>query len=152
MLTSISSLTCPARLAKSHTCFPPSARRRNDLLADLDLNSSSDRANTEIARPAWQAPLSRPILSRMTPVVGKRHATRSAYAGLDFIKAAFCPLDFNAIRFADRPDYRQWCKDDALAQLEVGEPLQYPRQFPYTDRSGKLAIHPGCHDHDLGQQ
>jgi hypothetical protein len=72
----------------------------------------------------------------MTAVLGGRRAGTSAYAGLDFIKAAFCPLDFNAIRFAERPDYRQWCKDDALAALEVANPLQYTRQFSYTDCGG----------------
>lgn len=61
---------------------------------------------------------------------------RTGYAGLDFIKAAFCPLEFNAKKFADHPDYRSFRKDEGLAALEIGEPLSYPRKFPYTDQSG----------------
>src|SRR5215218_5215609 len=62
--------------------------------------------------------------------------TRSAYAGLDFIKAAFCPLEFTAHRFADHPRYPELGSDEGLADLEVSDPLHYPRQFPYTDRQG----------------
>lgn len=62
--------------------------------------------------------------------------TQSGYAGLDFIKAAFCPLEFNALKFAKHPDYKHLRKDAALAALEVGDPLHYARQFPYTDIHG----------------
>jgi hypothetical protein len=65
-----------------------------------------------------------------------RRATRSAYAGLDFIKAAFCPLEFTATRLAKHPQYRHLKRDEALASLEVGEDLHYPRQFPFTDQQG----------------
>ena len=61
---------------------------------------------------------------------------RTAYAGLDFIKAAFCPLEFNAKKFAEHPDYANFRKDAGLAALEIGEPLSYPRKFPFTDQSG----------------
>src|SRR5438067_8013590 len=63
-------------------------------------------------------------------------SSRSAYAGLDFIKAAFCPLEFTAQRFADHPRYTELGADEGLADLEVGDLLHYPRQFPYTDRQG----------------
>jgi hypothetical protein len=50
----------------------------------------------------------------MTATMGVKHTGTTAYSGLDFIKAAFRPLDFNAIRFADRSDYRQWCKGEEV--------------------------------------
>lgn len=59
-----------------------------------------------------------------------------AYAGLDFIKAAFCPLEFNAMKLQDHPAFIHLKKDRALAELEVGQNLNYPRQFPYTDLHG----------------
>lgn len=66
---------------------------------------------------------------------GQARAT-SAYAGLDFIKAAFCPLDFRAMKFRDHPEYQQFRSDAALGTLEVGNALNYPRQFPFTDGHG----------------
>ena len=63
------------------------------------------------------------------------HAT-SAYAGLDFIKAAFCPLEFTATKLGKHPQFMQLRKDKALAVLEVGDALHYPRQFPFTDPHG----------------
>jgi hypothetical protein len=60
----------------------------------------------------------------------------SAYAGLDFIKAAFCPLDFEATTLAKHPQFVQLRKDKALAALEVSDALNYPRQFPFTDGNG----------------
>ncbi len=60
----------------------------------------------------------------------------SAYAGLDFIKAAFCPLDFNALKLHEHPEFIHLKKDRALADLEVGKNLYYPRQFPFTDVNG----------------
>ena len=65
----------------------------------------------------------------------QRHNT-SAYAGLDFIKAAFCPLEFTATKLKDHPSFAQLRKDKALATLEVGSQLHYPRQFPFTDTNG----------------
>lgn len=59
-----------------------------------------------------------------------------AYAGLDFIKAAFCPLEFNAIKLQDHPGFIHLKEDSALAELEVGQHLNYPRQFAYTDVHG----------------
>jgi len=61
---------------------------------------------------------------------------RPAYAGLDFIKAAFCPLEFNAMRFAEHPRYVELAGDQGLDDLEVSDPLDYPRRFPYTDEHG----------------
>ena len=65
-----------------------------------------------------------------------RQRTRSAYAGLNFIKAAFCPLEFNANKLGKHPLYKRLRKDEALGKLEVGDPLHYPRQFTYTDAHG----------------
>lgn len=65
----------------------------------------------------------------------KRHGT--AYAGLDFIKAAFCPLDFKAQRLSEHPSFLLLGKRDAaIGELEVGQTLHYPRQFLYTDQHG----------------
>jgi len=61
---------------------------------------------------------------------------QSAYAGLDFLKAAFCPLEFTATRLGQHPDFVRVRKDTPLANLEVGAPLHYPRQFPFTDVHG----------------
>jgi len=61
---------------------------------------------------------------------------RPAYAGLDFIRSAFCPLEFNAMRFCEHPRYADLAGDDALDDLEVSDPLHYPRRFPYTDEHG----------------
>lgn len=66
----------------------------------------------------------------------KQAFTQSGYAGLDFIKAAFCPLEFTALKFGRHPDFKHLRKDAALAELEVGDPLHYARQFPYTDVHG----------------
>jgi hypothetical protein len=67
---------------------------------------------------------------------GKQRGATSAYAGLDFIKAAFCPLEFTAIKLGKHPEFAQLKKDHALAVLEVGDQLRYARQFPYTDPHG----------------
>lgn len=64
----------------------------------------------------------------------QRHGT--AYAGLDFIKAAFCPLEFNAMPLDAHPHFAHLGSDKALSALEVSEPLTYARQFPFTDRNG----------------
>lgn len=64
-----------------------------------------------------------------------RYAT-SAHAGLDFIKAAFCPLEFTTTKLDKHPDFAQLRKDQALSALEVGPQLHYPRQFPFTDPNG----------------
>ena len=61
---------------------------------------------------------------------------QSAYAGRDFIKAAFCPLEFTATKLGKHSDFVQLRKDKALAVLEVGDALRYPRQFPFTDPHG----------------
>lgn len=66
----------------------------------------------------------------------QRRAASRAYAGLDFIKAAFCPLEFNARLLRNHPGYAQLRCDKALADLEVGETLHYPRKFSYTDGNG----------------
>lgn len=56
------------------------------------------------------------------------------YAGVDFIKAAVCPLDFVASPLGEHPGWEILHADKALADLEVGEPLKYPRQFWYLDQ------------------
>jgi hypothetical protein len=66
----------------------------------------------------------------------QRPNSRSAFAGVNFIKAAFCPLDFKAIKLSEHPEYRHIKKDHALAELQVGPALHYPRQFTYTDQHG----------------
>jgi len=68
----------------------------------------------------------------------QRHGT--AYAGLDFIKAAFCPLEFNAMPLREHEHWSHLGRDKALAVLEVSESLIYPRQFPYTDRNGNRKV------------
>ena len=85
--------------------------------------------------PASHSPSSSGIVPTMPTTSQQRHGP-SAYAGLDFIKAAFCPLDFNAQELKDHPSYAHLGKDKALGELEVSDPLHYPRQFPYTDASG----------------
>lgn len=72
----------------------------------------------------------------MTSQTRQQGHTTSAYAGLDFIKAAFCPLEFTATKLGKHPDFVQLRKDKALAVLEVGTNLHYPRQFPFTDPHG----------------
>src|SRR5947208_4401915 len=66
----------------------------------------------------------------------RQRLSLSAYAGLDFIKAAFCPLEFTAMKLRQHPEFKQLRKDGALASLEVSTPLRYPRQFPFTDSHG----------------
>lgn len=65
-----------------------------------------------------------------------RQSKPSAFAGLNFIKAAFCPLEFNAFAIGKHPLYRRLRRDEALAELEVASPLHYPRQFQFTDHHG----------------
>ena len=64
-------------------------------------------------------------------------STTKAYAGLDFIRAAFCPLEFNAVPLADHIRFAELRRDKALAALEVSDPLHYPRQFPYTTNGNR---------------
>ena len=52
------------------------------------------------------------------------------------MKAAFCPLDFKAMRLREHPRFIELRADNALAELEVAEPLHYPRKFGYTDGNG----------------
>lgn len=66
------------------------------------------------------------------PPATRNGSTTKAFAGLDFIRAAFCPLEFNAIPLADHVRFAELRRDKALAALEVSDPLHYPRQFPYT--------------------
>lgn len=57
-----------------------------------------------------------------------------AFAPLAFIRSAFCPLEFEARKLGQHPQFTSLPnRDEALALLEVGESLIYPRQFPYTD-------------------
>jgi hypothetical protein len=62
--------------------------------------------------------------------------TQCGYAGLEFIKAAFCPLEFTAMKLVHHPEFTQLRKDGALATLEVGTHLRYLRQLPFTDSHG----------------
>lgn len=66
----------------------------------------------------------------------QRSPYHSAYAGLDFIKAAFCPLDFSATPLGEHPEYRHLGKDEGLARLDIGASLRYARQFGFTDDQG----------------
>src|SRR3989441_11761008 len=66
----------------------------------------------------------------------KAQRPQSAYAGLDFIKAAFCPLEFTETPLGKHPSFAQLRKDKALAALKVGSHLHYPRQFPFSDVHG----------------
>ena len=59
----------------------------------------------------------------MTAAKSQQGPISSAYAGLDFIKAAFCPLEFTATKLGKHPDFAQLRKDKALAMLEVGDSL-----------------------------
>ncbi len=52
------------------------------------------------------------------------------------IKAAFCPLKFNAIPLREHPHYRELPNDHGLGQLDVGLDLHYPRSFTYIDQHG----------------
>ena len=38
----------------------------------------------------------------------KAQRPQSAYAGLDFIKAAFCPLEFTAMKLGQHPEFKQF--------------------------------------------
>jgi hypothetical protein len=70
------------------------------------------------------------------PTESQQRHGHTAFAGLDFIKAAFCPLEFNAVPLREHARFAELHRDAALAQLEVSDPLNYPRQFPYTDTHG----------------
>lgn len=72
----------------------------------------------------------------MPDAVQQRHGTK-AYAGLDFIRAAFCPLEFNATPLRDHIRFAELRRDEALASIEVSDPLHYPRQFPYTQNGNR---------------
>ncbi len=72
----------------------------------------------------------------MLNTANERHSTK-AYAGLDFIRAAFCPLDFKAVTLRDHVRFAELRNDAALADLEVSDPLHYPRQFPYTQNGNR---------------
>jgi hypothetical protein len=56
------------------------------------------------------------------------------YAPLNLIRSAACPLDFTARLLREHRAYEHVCGDSALGELEVGEPLNYARQFTYTDQ------------------
>jgi hypothetical protein len=71
------------------------------------------------------------------PKVAQHGAGTKAYAGLDFIRAAFCPLEFNAVALRNHPRFIELRRDEALAELEVSEPLNYPRQFPYSHNGNR---------------
>jgi hypothetical protein len=71
------------------------------------------------------------------PKAAKQPPATKAYAGLDFIRAAFCPLEFNAVRLADNIRFVELRRDTTLASLEVSDPLNYPRQFPYTHNGNR---------------
>lgn len=73
-----------------------------------------------------------PSMSRTAP----RDGILGGIAGLDFIRAAFCPLDFTGQPLAKHPLFRELRADPALGVLEVGEPLHFARQFRFKDRHG----------------
>jgi len=75
------------------------------------------------------------------PFPSTTNRTRNrGYAGLDFIKAAFCPLSFKAVPLKDHPLFADLRADHALGVLEVGDALHYPRQFRYKDRSANYKL------------
>jgi len=78
----------------------------------------------------------RKLASGMGTTLRHQRPATSAYAGLDFIKAAFCPLEFTAMKLGEHPEFMQLRKDGTLATLDVGTQLRYPRQFPFTDPHG----------------
>lgn len=88
---------------------------------------------TGVLRRIWRAQADRATLPAMVRTAEERRQPRSAYAGLNFIKAAFCPLEFNAIKLAEHALYKRLSSDEGLGALEVGDPLHYPRQFTYSD-------------------
>lgn len=59
------------------------------------------------------------LSSRMAPASATRQQgfTNSGYAGLDFIKAAFCPLEFNATKLGKHPDFLRLRKDKARVSM-----------------------------------
>ena len=71
------------------------------------------------------------------PKAAKPPAAPKAYAGLDFIRAAFCPLEFNAVPLSEHIRFAELRRDKALAALEVSDPLHFPRQFPYTSNGNR---------------
>jgi hypothetical protein len=71
------------------------------------------------------------------PKAAEQRQGMKAYAGLDFIRAALCPLEFNATLLGEHPRFAELRKDAALAALEVSDPLHYPRQFPYTNNGNR---------------
>jgi len=73
------------------------------------------------------------------PSTANRTSQRG-YAGLDFIKAAFSPLSFKATPLGEHPNYADLKADKALGVLQVGEAMNYPRQFRYKDRSGNYNV------------
>src|SRR5437660_12389258 len=95
------------------------------------------RRTSPLSVISWHfRPSHRILPSCMATATRQKAFTTSAYAGLDFIKAAFCPLEFTATKLGKHPDFAQLRKDKALAVLEVGSHLHYPRQFPFTDPNG----------------
>jgi hypothetical protein len=61
----------------------------------------------------------------------------SFLAGLDFIKAAFCPLEFTATKLGKHPQFKQLRKDAALAVLAI---LLWPLLRALQQRDGLLVI------------
>lgn len=104
------------------------------LTADLAFRVFSEHTTCPSHWNQWGRP--RIVLAYMEQNVPKQRPPRMAYAGLDFIKAAFCPLEFNAMKLQEHPGFVFLKNDEALADLEVGHNLNYPRQFPYTDIHG----------------
>ena len=80
----------------------------------------------------WPARRADGTLSAVPETAQKRHGGTKAYAGLDFIRAAFCPLEFNAVPLSEHIRFAELRRDKALAALEVSDPLHFPRQFPCT--------------------
>ena len=72
----------------------------------------------------------------MTRKTRSKGSFRSAYAGLDFIKAAFCPLEFRAKKLGEHPEFQGRTYDKALDSLGIGDELKYAREFPYTNAHG----------------
>ena len=62
--------------------------------------------------------------------------TNLSYAGLNFIRAAWCPLEFTCKKLSEHPECQELYRaNPALGDLEVGDCLRYATQFTYNDRN-----------------
>jgi hypothetical protein len=61
--------------------------------------------------------------------------------GLNFIRAAWSPLDFRCVKFGEHPAFKEFVRDEpTVAALEVGDCLRYATKFPYNDANNHRKI------------